>query len=160
MLLYKLLLIGGLCKDGFSSSSLASLECVWPRAGLSSPHVVKVVCGIADSSDSLGLLDKFEISHKCSQRKCLHLQAEKKEVKPAWPEDRCGVSTKLPSSVRQAFYLCYDQMPTASTPGPRDEFMKSTCQCCSYEHIWGERMPAFYYRIRSDLDAQNAIFCE
>lgn len=107
MLLYKLLLIGGLCKDGFSSSSLVSLECVWPRAGLSSPHVVKVVCVIADSSDSLGLLDKFAISHKCSQRKCLHLQAEKKELKPAWPEDRCGVSTKLPSSVRQAFYLLW-----------------------------------------------------
>ena len=75
------------------------------------------------------------------------------------PEDRCGISSNKTvwQALPEAFYFNYGKMSKASTPGPHDEFLKSTCQMLQLQAYLGGKMPAFYYSIESNHDAQNAI---
>lgn len=76
-------MIGVVCGGGFSSRSLMCLECVWPRAFLPF-HTLRrfyvLLRLIADSFNSLGLLEKLEIRHKSSQNAYV---SRLRKIKPA-----------------------------------------------------------------------------
>lgn len=114
-------------------------------------------CIIADSFDSSGLLEKFEISHKSSQENAYITRLKKRGTRQHG--QRTGVIAVVivsPKLCLESFYLCYGKCQQPLHGALMMNLWNSRARCCLYEPTSGERMCAFYNSIKSNYDPHNA----